>query len=155
MNEQKIMYPGFVNETILNEFKHSVRTHLVIMAGPSQQLSAFLLKVIDFFDDPNEEHRNQEMLALSFTIIEGIALYVQRSIDERIEKAKTVGQEFSSNVQTASNNILIMVGQSRGLDDKIAAKNALLKSVADALRELSSLTKTTYPEIVDSAGKVL
>ena len=148
-------YPGFVDQTALRELKHAIRMHLTIMAGPSQQLCSFLIKTIDFFEDSNEARRNREMLSLSFHIIEGLALFVQQSVDERAAKAKAMGQEFPYRIQLASDNILIMVGKSRSLDDRIAAKYAVLRSVADALRELSTFTKAVYPRIVDASGNVL
>ena len=35
----------------IGELKHSIRIHVLIMAGPSQQLCAFLVKVIDLVED--------------------------------------------------------------------------------------------------------
>lgn len=148
-------YPGFVSEIALRELKHSIRMHLVLMAGPTQQLCSFLVKIIDFFEDHDEKRRDLEMLALSFYIIEGIALFVQQSVDERAAKAKEMGQDFPHRIKLASDNILIMVGKSRSSEDRITAKYVVLRSVADALRELSTFTKAIYPQITDSSGNVL
>lgn len=148
-------FPNFVTEQALKELKHSIRIHLLIMAGPTQQLTTFLIKMIDFFEDSDFERRNFEAMSLSYSIIEGIALYVQKSIDDRGEKTKSLGQLFPSDVQAASDNILVMVGKSRNLDDKKAAKHAVLKAMADALRALSGFTKAIYPDIYDSSGNLL
>lgn len=150
-----ILMTDFVDEHALRELKHSVRMHVLIMGGPTQQLCAFLLKTIDFFEDNNPVRRNQEVLSLSFSIIEGVALFVQKSVDERADKAKSMGQEFPHRIRLASDNILIMVGKSRNLENIIAAKYAVLKSVADALRELGAFTKAVYPQIIDANGNVL
>ena len=148
-------FPNYIAENALKELKHSIRTHLMIMAGPSQQLCAYLTKLLDFFEDADVVRRNKESNALSFAIVEGVALFVQNSIDERGEKAKALGQEFPQSIRRASDNIMILVGQSRSLEDKIAAKYAVLRAMAEALRALSNYTKAVYPEIYDSAGHPL
>ncbi len=148
-------FPNYISADCLKELKHSIRTHLMIMAGPSQQLCAYLTKLLDFFEDADAERRNKESNALSFAIIEGVALFVQNSIDERGEKAKALGQEFPQSIRKASDNIMILVGQSRSLEDKIVAKYAVLRAMAEALRALSSFTKAAYPELFDSAGHPL
>jgi len=147
--------PNFIEERILKELKHSVRTHLVMMNGPTQQLTTFLIKVVDFLEDSNIQRRNTEALNLSYSIIEGVALYVQRSIDERSDKAKAMGQTFPVGINLASDNILVLIGKSRNLDDRIAAKSAVLRVVAEALRELSTFTRAVYPDIFDSNGNIL
>jgi len=148
-------YPGFISQAALQELKHSIRMHLILMAGPSQQLCSFLIKTIDFFEDSDEARRDREMLSLSFHIIEGLALFVQQSVDERADKAKAMNQEFPQRIRLASDNILVMVGKSRNLDDRVAAKYAVLRTVADALRELATFTKAVYPQIIDASGNVL
>ena len=146
---------GFIDNDILMELKHSIRTHLVIMASTSEQLCTYLVKVIDFFDDPSVENRNLEAAMLSFNIIEGIALHVQKFIDERIDRARVIGQPYPNSVAVASSEIMIAIGKSRTLSDKSAAKLIVLRSMADALNKLSAQTKAVYPQITDLHGNVL
>lgn len=142
-------------QSALNELKHSIRTHLLIMAGPTQQLCAFLIKVVDFMEDTDAERKLTEMEALSFNIIEGMALYVQRSIDERVEKAKAAGTPFPDAVQQASDEIIVMVGKTRNHVDKNQAKYAVLQTVGAALKTLGGVTKVQYPQFTDCSGNVL
>jgi hypothetical protein len=142
-------------ESAIVELKHSIRTHLTIMAGPTQQLCSFLVKLIDFIEDEDTERKNKEMYALSYNIVEGLALYIQRSIDERAEKSKGSDAELPQYVKIASDEILVAVGKSRNLDEKVAAKHAVLSAVAAAIKALATTTKSQYPEIVDSTGAAL
>jgi tRNA(Arg) A34 adenosine deaminase TadA len=95
------------------------------------------------------------MYALSYNIVEGLALYIQRSIDERAEKSKGSDAELPHYVKIASDEILVAVGKSRNLDEKVAAKHAVLSAVAAAIKALATTTKSQYPEIVDSTGAAL
>ncbi len=139
----------------LVELKHSIRTHLAIMQGPSPQLAVFLVKLIDFIEDKNDVRRVAEMSKLAFAIVEAVALFVQQSIDQRATQAVAKGYQFPQVVQAKGDNLLIVVGKARQLPDKIAAKNALLKEIAEALRSLSTYTKTNYPDITDVMGTIL
>ena len=138
-------------DNLIKEFKHSVRMHLNIMGGPSQQLSVFLLKLIDIIEDSDINRRNKDLCNLSFCIVEGLALYIQRFIDTHAEKL----DNHNNSLRQASDNILIMVGKTRSLDDKISSKYAILKVLSDALRVLSTYTKATYPSFTDLDGNVL
>ena len=117
------------------------------------QLCSFLIKLIDFMEDTDSQRKTQEMIALSFSIIEGMSLYVQRSMDERAEKAKISGNAFPPSVQQASDDILVVVGKVRSLDDKKQAKYAVLRTVNHALKELSAYTKAQYPQLTDLSGQ--
>lgn len=141
----------------LNELKHSIKTHLMVMAGPTPQLAVFLLKTIDWFDDEphrivpvGQPNRFVEMASLAFTIVEAIGLYVHASVNKRSEQAKQNQQTFPPRITQASDNILVVIGKCRGLEDKIAAKNAVLGAVSASLKELALFTKSKYPIITDS-----
>lgn len=139
----------------LDELKHSVRMHLLIMAGPTQQLCAFMIKLIDFMEDDNIERRNSEMLSLSYSVVEGLALYVQRSVDEKMSIAKSQGATLPQEVISAGDEILVAIGKVRSMADKRAAKAIVLKSVSQALRSMSIYTKAQYPQLTDASGNVL
>ena len=145
-------HSGFVDKAALDELKHSIRMHLIMMNGPTQQLCSMLLKLPDVLGDSNQERRNKEVIELAFVVVEGMALYVQRSIDERAERASSQGQVFPQAAKSGGDGILVAIGQHRSSGDKIAGKNAVLRVVADALRGLSAFTKSIYPDIYDSNG---
>lgn len=140
----------FVDKEILEELKHSIRIHLLLMQGPTQQLCAMLLKLLDIMGDSDQVRRNNEAMDLAFNIVEGTALYVQRFIDDKAEKFKE--DSSAKNFKSYGDKILIAVGWSRQSTDKKLAKMEILKSVAEALRALGSFTDSKYPDIYDSNG---
>lgn len=140
---------------MLNELKHSVQLHVTLMNGPSQQLAAFLLKVIDFVEDHDEKRRDSEIGKLAYIIVESLAVFVQRSIDDRAQKAEAQDIKFPPRIKQAGDNLLVVIGKSRSHDDKIGAKNVVLRAIADALRELATFTKADYPTITDSQRREL
>lgn len=151
----------------LAELKHSIYTHVLLQGGPSPQLSVFLVKLLDVVDDlynalENEGNRKaclarveKECTDLSFHVIESLAIWLQRSFDERMMKAQAKDEAFPDNVKAHADQLLILVGRSRSLPDKRAAKNAVLRGIAEALRALQSYTKSTYPEIRDLKNNLL
>lgn len=139
----------------LHELKHSIRLYLLVMNGPTQQLCLYLLKCVDFIDEDDavkEKHANteKEMFDLSYSIIEGMSVYVHRHIDDLFKENK-----LPKNIQQDVDEILIMIGKTRSLDDKSVAKDALLSSVAKALRCVSNANGTKYPNITNSSGVTL
>jgi hypothetical protein len=146
---------GYIATEVLKELKHSIRLHLLIMDGPTQQLCAMLLKCPDLLGDNDPVRRDNEASELAFTIVEGIALYILRSIDERYMRSKSNGQPLPDFVKEAGDKVMVKVGQYRGDPDKLKAKKQVLRSVADALRALGSHTKVIYPDIYDSDGNQL
>jgi len=143
----------------LAELKHSVYMHTLLQGGPSPQLSVFLVKLLDIIDDfymalADPELHNarlarieSECAGLSFYIIESLALWLQKAIDE--------GDNYPASVVLHSDRLLILVGKSRSLSDKKAAKNAVLHGIAEAFRALQKYTKSTYPEIRDVKNNLL
>ena len=101
-------------------------------------------------EDSESERRNREAYELAFNIIEGAALYVQRFIDDKAEKAKAAGTPYS--YKSSGDKILVMIGMSRQVTDKRTAKLQVLKSIADALKDLSNTTDSKYPDIYDCNG---
>lgn len=148
-------YSNFIDKPSLDELKHSIRIHLMIMNGPTQQLCSMLLKLPDILGDADTARRNREVTELAYLIIEGVALYVQRSIDERAERAMNQGHMFPQATKICGDNILVMIGTHRSSSDKITGKLAVLRSIAEALRGLSVFTKAIYPDIYDSNGNQL
>lgn len=142
-------------DRILEELKHSIRTHLVIMQGPTPQLAVFCVKLIDFLEDMVPIRRCDEMSKLAFSIVEAVALHIQQSIDTHAQRASGKNVQFPKNIQDKSDHLLVVLGKSRGLPDKISAKSALLKEIAETLRALSTYTKAKYPDITDIAGNIL
>jgi len=149
------IYSDFIEKEALQELKHSIRVHMLMMNGPTQQLCTLMLKLPDLMGDADKDRRNNETKDLAFIIVEGLALYVQRSIDDRADRAQGKGEAFPKSIKEAGDKILVAIGQNRSSSDKIASKNAVLRSVADALRSLSTFTKAIYPDIYDSNGNQL
>lgn len=151
----------------LAELKHSIYMHVLLQGGPSPQLSVFLVKLLDLIDDfyvalNNEQEQEQrlerieqECGVLSFHIIESLALWLQQAIDVEKVKAKTRGEIFPISAASHGDQLLILVGKSRSLPDKKAAKSAVLRGIAEAFRALQSYTKDKYPEIRDIKNNVL
>jgi len=136
----------------LDDLKHSIRSHLLIMGGPSQQLCAFLVKTIDLLEDDDKHRIDNETLVLSYSIAEAIALHVQQAIDSRAKAAKEKGNEMPENIRIYSDKILITVGQVRSMKDKKEAKVNILKSVGSALDALSTFTGAVYPTLFQLDG---
>lgn len=151
----------------LAELKHSIYTHVLLQGGPSPQLSVFMVKLLDMIDDLYEALGNEankqacldrvekECADISFHVIESLAIWLQRSIDDRKNKATAKNEKFPDNITANADQLLVLVGRSRGLPDKRAAKNAVLRGIADTLRALQSFTKSTYPEIRDLKSNLL
>jgi len=151
----------------LAELKHSVYTHVTLQAGPSPQLSAFLVKLLDTTDDlcgiiDGKQDRevalkriNEECALLAFHVIEALAVWLQRVVDDRKAKARSRGENFPENVQHCSDGLMVLVGRTRSFPDKLAAKNAVLRGIAEVLRALQTYTKSTYPEIRDVKNNLL
>ena len=136
----------------LEDLKHSIRCHLLIMGGPSQQLCAFLVKTIDLLEDNDEERREEETSILSFSIIEAIALHVQKAIDERAKVAKEKENPMPENVRIYSDKILITIGKVRSHSNKLEAKQALLNIIGKSLDLLSTFTGAVYPTLFQLDG---
>jgi tagatose-1,6-bisphosphate aldolase len=132
---------------MLDELKHSIKIHLLLMNGPSQQLCAFLIKLMDFIEDDDKKRKQEEIDSLSFSIIEGLAFYLHRYIDEQVSK-----KEIPMYVKEASNNLLIKIGESRNLNDKIEAKYVVLSAISNSLKRLAEFTKSDYPRLFSAKG---
>jgi hypothetical protein len=139
----------------IQELKHSIEIHIMIMGGPSPELAVFLLKIIDFLEDDDQERLDKEMNYLAFAIVEAIAIHVQKHIDKRRDEIRKRGGDFPEAVAKKNGDILIAIGKARHIEDKVEAKIFVLQAIADALRELSTVTKSTYPTITNSYGKSL
>ena len=139
----------------ITELKHSIKIHLLIMAGPSQQLCAFLVKTIDLIEDNDQQRKEQETLQLAFNVIEAVALHVQQAIDARAKIALHKNNPMPENVRVCSDQILISLGNTRSNKNKSEAKTALLTSIGQALDLLSSFTGAIYPTIYDINGNKL
>lgn len=139
----------------ITELKHSIKIHLLIMAGPSQQLCAFLVKTIDLIEDDDQQRKQQETLQLAFNIVEAVALHVQQAIDARAKVAQQKNNPMPENVRAFSDKILISLGNTRSHQEKSEAKTVLLASIGQALDALSSFTGAVYPSIYDINGNKL
>lgn len=137
------------------ELKHSIRIHLLVMAGPSQQLCAFLVKVIDLVEDEDIPRRKAETLQLAFNVTEAIAIHTQQAIDARNRVSKEKGIMMPENVRKHADEIMIAVGKARSHPNRIEAKNSILAAIGKALDALETFTKAIYPTIFDSAGNKL
>lgn len=139
----------------VNELKHSIKAHLLINGGPSQQLCAFLVKVIDLVEDDNQGRKKEETKALAFNIIEAVGLHVQQAIDARHQVAQKSNVGMPDNIRKHSDEILIAIGKARGFDDKSKAKTCILSAVGKALDALGTFTKAVYPTLFDIDGNKL
>jgi len=134
----------------IKELKHSVKMHLLIMSGPSQQLSAFLLKLIDFLTDDDENRVVTEMNQLSLSIVEALALHVHTHIDKH-----QLGDKIPQPMRTRADEIIVTIGKVRSLEDKISSKYVILRAVATVLKQFGEFTHSNYPKMTDLQGNVL
>lgn len=139
----------------IDELKHSIRIHMLILGGPSQQLCAFLLKIIDLIEDDKSERRLEETSRLAFSIIEVVGIHTQQAIDSRYEVSRKKEHIMPESVRRKSDSILVAIGEARSTDDMVLAKNHILIAVASALDSLSTFTGSTYPTLFDSTGNRL
>ena len=140
---------------LIEELKHSIRTHIIIMNGVSDQLCAYLLKLIDFMTDNDTARRDKEVAHLSYSIVEAASLYISGTIDSFADKYSGEGKEFPEDVKQKSDSVLIEIGKWRSSQDKISAKNAVLAAAASTLNAFSASTGTQYPQLVDINGTPL
>lgn len=54
----------------IDEFKHSIKMHILLNGGPSERLCVFLLKSVDFIEDEDKQRSISEMVKISYYIIE-------------------------------------------------------------------------------------
>lgn len=139
----------------VNELKHSIKAHLLINGGPSQQLCAFLVKVIDLIEDSDQARKKIETLGLAFNVVEAVGLHVQQAIDARHQVSQKSNQVMPENVRKHSDEILIAIGKARGFDDKSKAKTCILSAVGKSLDSLGTFTKAIYPTLFDIDGNKL
>lgn len=137
------------------ELKHAIRFHLEIMTQPTAQLGAYLVKLVDFFEDEDSTRLQNEITLLAYAITEATAVYVHKALDERKERAEKQSENWPDEIQSASGNILVAIGLSKSINDKAAARLTVLKAVAEALKSLGKHTKADYPKITDADGNVL
>jgi hypothetical protein len=135
----------------MNEVKHSIRMHVLLMNGATAELAVFLMKMIDLYEDDDLGRRTTEANTLAYIMVESMALHVQRQVDSKAHK----DENFPKHVMSQSDGLLVMIGKSRGLPDKIAAKYAVLSEIAAVLRALGTYTKAKYPEFTTASGQVL
>lgn len=139
----------------IEELKHSIRTHIVIMNGVTDQLCAYLLKLIDFLGESNIAAKEREIEHLSYSILEASAIYISGTIDSYATRYVTEGKEFPKTVKNKSDNVLVIIGSNRGNQNKLESKKAVLAAAADALNAFSEHTGMIYPKLVDIDGNQL
>ncbi len=135
--------------TPLDELKHSVRVYLLITRSPSPQLATFLLKVLDFVDDPDPARREAEIAKLSLHITVGTVFIVHKMMEHVMESTK------DNSLRVQSDELLVAVAKTRQMDDPLAAKSLLLAQLAPAIRTLGGKAKVNLPSILDCDGKPL
>lgn len=136
----------------VEELKHSIRTHIMLMNGVNEQLGAFLLKLIDFVTDADEDRKQREIMQLAYTIAEAASIYASGVIDSHIQRNETDGRSASVELKEANDNILVEIGRWRNKADKKMAKDNVLKALSNSLMVFSSETGGQYPQIVDLDG---
>jgi hypothetical protein len=144
-----------VFHTLLDEVKHSLKTHMALMGGPTAQLCVFSIKIIDFLEDQNEEQKEREMADLSLSIVLALALYVNQALEGVEKQAVQEGKQFPPSLATASTNLLLIVARGRKSLDKLALKYEVLRVIASTLKDLGIYTNRTFPTITDRVGNPL
>lgn len=142
----------------LKELKHSVYTHLILQGGPNPQLCVFLTKLLDCMDDMNAvihngrhtahaERLEQELLNLSFHIIESLAVWLANSLDEK---------KAPAHIYSKAQNLLLLTAKTRKYPDRIASKNIVLRGIADMVKTIKSNNPNIQmPDIRDAQDNIL
>jgi hypothetical protein len=139
------------NYEAVKELQHSVRTHFVVLGGPTAELSFSLMKVIDFLEDDDCKRRTDEIVGLAFNIIEFLAMNVYKSVCVY----SNGDDKFPTIIKDSCGILLATVEESRNLQDKIAAKGIVLNKIVEVLRLLSSYTGLKCPIITTVDGRIL
>lgn len=135
------------------ELKHSIKMHMMVADGPSPQLCVFLTKPIDWLEDPDDERKIKEVASLAYAIVEAIALLVHKAIDVRHQQLTHANKPFPATLRRKGDQLLVVVGKTRGLSDKIVAKHAVMTEVASAIKAYAEFNKTKCPTLQDITGK--
>jgi hypothetical protein len=143
----------------LDELQHSVYTHAMIQGGPNPQLCVFLTKLLDFLDDvyaacQYEDSRSArladvevEIIALSFHIIESLAVWLATSVND---------DKFPAHLRHQGQQLLILIAKVKQLPDKLAAKDIVLRAIADMIRSLKAANPNiAYPDVKDAKSNIL
>lgn len=168
-----------------DELKHSVRIYLLLFGGPTKDLAARLLKVIDILEDSNAseivddsngmrsaliKRRETESYLLSLAIISDIAdrliIDVQNHIKWckqtafnmiRSKTAEPIVDEHITKLELACNNLInVFYNTRRNPQIQCSiAKNSLLNNIASTLDVLSASSGEVYPTIFNMAGTKL
>lgn len=136
----------------VEELKHSVRTHILLMNGVNDQLGAFLLKLIDFITDSDEDRKQREIMQLAYTIAEAASIYASGVIDSHIQRNESEGRAVNAELKETNDEILVAIGKWRNKPDKKTAKDTVLRALSKSLAIFSSETGAQYPQIVDLDG---
>jgi hypothetical protein len=146
-------------EYALAELQHYIYTHVMVQGGPNPQLCVFLTKLLDFMDDlyaairypertaEHLERIEQEVQALSFHIIESLAVWLATSLND---------EKFQIHLRHQGRQLLVLVAKAKPLPDKLSAKEIVLRGIADVIRSLKAANpKLAYPDVKDAKNNVL
>lgn len=129
------------------KLKSAIRTHMIVYNGPSQQLAAFMIKVIDFIEDDDEYRKTTEINNLSYIILESAAFYLVNFIHSNKER--------SHNLIDQSNELLVSIGKTRNIKGSQDAEQLMLYGIANLLRSMNKQFNVNYPAIKDHLNNTI
>lgn len=130
----------------VEELKHSVKLHLDMAGGPSTELCVYLVKIIDFLNEPDEDH-TAEMNKISFAIVGSLSIAVFKSVVKRVNDSEEVSPALLKSAER-----LMELTKDMNPPDPIVAKNLMLDALSDVLVGLNDITGIEYPEISHAGG---
>jgi hypothetical protein len=154
----------------MEELKHSIKTYLLLSAGPTAELTKYLLKLIDFHDYEKEKIESEsKILALQIlvSIMRETSIYIDGEIRRHRNTAfdlkRSTSMEYcQEELEDLSSQLLLfditinrqstLVTQQTDNTMIVAGINESLTAIATILTKLSRINKLCYPTIFTTDG---
>ena len=132
----------------LDELKHSIKVYLSLVGMPTPDLGSISIKLIDCLDDAlTGKDPTEELNRLAVIVVHTI-------VPALVERFNCLEQPCR-NASVAHMNLEAATMRPSTPELPLSFKYTCLRAIADALRELKSMTGIEYPPITDLEGNPL
>lgn len=108
---------------------HAIRTHLLVMQGPTKELCQFSLKMIDILIDSDRSRKQFESVQLLKMLVDNMLESIKETIDiieeSEVEKGKVLSPAMDTTRQKIVNTLSLYAKASSEADIKGAYENAI------------------------------